>query len=182
MVTVDAYALKQASCRARLLAASAGFRHDDWEDLRQELLTDCFRRSAKFDPSRGEWPGFVNGVMRNQAAVLALRQRRHAAEVFVEDLVMAEGIDSDSVLDILDRRPRVDPAKSMEVKVDVAQVVNILPPQLRSLACLLMEMSVKDACRCIGKSRSRAYQMIRQIREAFVRAGFRSECRRRSRT
>jgi hypothetical protein len=35
--------LQHASCRA--MVATAGFRSDDWEDLRQDLALDCLRRS-----------------------------------------------------------------------------------------------------------------------------------------
>lgn len=42
--TFDPYILRQASCRASLLVASAGFSRDDWEDLRQEMVLDCLER------------------------------------------------------------------------------------------------------------------------------------------
>jgi hypothetical protein len=51
-------------------------------------------------------------------------------------------------------------------------VIEGLPTKLQSLAVLLGQMPVQDVCRQTGKSRSRVYQMTRQIREAFVRAGF----------
>src|SRR3954447_2660391 len=89
-MTVDPYILQQASRRASLLVATAGFRSDDWEDLRQEMVLDCLRRSPKFDPSRGDWPGFVRGVMRNRAAVLVMRERRRGLEILRDDLVHRE--------------------------------------------------------------------------------------------
>src|SRR5688572_21995222 len=91
MMPVDLYILQQASCRASLLVATAGFRSDDWEDLRQEMVLDCLRRSPKFDPSRGDWQGFVRGVVRNHAAVLVIRRHRTARrEVLADDLYCNE--------------------------------------------------------------------------------------------
>ena len=55
MTPVDPYIFQQASCRASLLVAFAGFRPDDWEDLKQEMVLDVFRRSPKFDPARETW-------------------------------------------------------------------------------------------------------------------------------
>jgi RNA polymerase sigma factor (sigma-70 family) len=182
MITADAYELNHAAYRARLLAAGgAGYRPHDWEDLRQELLMDCARRSTKFDPSRGSWQGFVSGVMRNQATVLAVRGQRRAVEVLVDDLPKPEDMDAETALDALDHRPRVNLETAVVLKVDVERILEELPIQLRTLARLLDRMSVPEASRQIGKSRSRVYQMMRQIKAAFITAGYRSDCRRRSR-
>lgn len=170
--TVDPYIFQQASCRASLLVASAGFRSDDWEDLKQEMVVDVLRRSPKFDPERGDWQGFVRGVVRNHAAVLVMRERRRAPEILSEDLMIRENAcDADS-LDILDERPASGVVDALHLSLDVRRVVASLPAHLQSLAVLLVRMPVKDVCRHTGKSRSRVYQMTRQIREAFLRAGF----------
>src|SRR4051794_27261492 len=95
---------RRASVQASLLVRSSRFTSDDWPDLRQELVLDCFRRSRRFDPSRGEWRGFVNGVMRNQAAKLVVRERRRAPEVLANDLVSPQGIRDTLPLDALDTR------------------------------------------------------------------------------
>src|SRR5271165_1099217 len=102
MTTVDPYILQQASCRASLLVATAGFRSDDWEDLRQEMVLDCLRRSPKFDPSRGDWQGFIRGVVRNHATVLAMRRHRSVQrEVLAEDLSHREVETADNAPDPL---------------------------------------------------------------------------------
>ena len=72
----DPYIIQQASCRASRLVAMAGFRSHDWEDLKQEMVLDLLRRAPKFDPARGNWQGFVRGVVRNYAAVLMMRDGR----------------------------------------------------------------------------------------------------------
>jgi RNA polymerase sigma-70 factor, ECF subfamily len=172
MMPVDPYIFHQASCRASLLVASAGFRSDDWEDLKQEMVLDVLRRSPKFDPARGDWQGFVRGVVRNHAAVLVMRQRRRAPEILSEDLMNREAASAADSLDILDRRPFSGAVDALHLSLDVRRVVEGLPSQLQSLAALLGQMPVQDVCRHTGKSRSRVYQMTRQIRTAFLRAGF----------
>jgi DNA-directed RNA polymerase specialized sigma24 family protein len=174
----DDFVARQAARQANLLITTAGFPRNDLEDLRQEMILDCFRRSPKFDPARGDWRGFVCGVIRNHAAVLVMRRRRRAWEVLAADLVKGEVAGPEDPTDVLDRRPRTEPEDSLDVSLDVQRVVEGLPHQLRSLAGLLAQMRVKEVCERTGKSRSCVYQMTCQIREAFVRAGFHTSRRR----
>jgi DNA-directed RNA polymerase specialized sigma24 family protein len=172
LTPVDPYIIQQASCWASLLVASAGFRSHDWDDLKQELVQDVLRRSHKFDSARGDWHGFVRGVVRNHAAVLVMRQRRRALEVLGDDLVSREQVSDADSLDILDIRPTSGVVDALHLSLDVRRIVGRLPPELQSLAALLGQMPVKEAVKQTGKSRSRLYQMKRQIRGFFVRAGF----------
>ena len=171
MMPVDPYIFQQASCRASLLVGSAGFRSDAWEDLKQEMVLDVLRRSPKFDPARGDWQGFVRGVVRNHAAVLVMRERRRAPEILSQDLVNREDASDAESLDILDKRPSSGVVDALHLSLDVRRIVESLPTPLYSLAVLLGQMPVQDVCRHAGKSRSRVYQMIRQIRAAFIQAG-----------
>ena len=171
MMPADPYIFQQASCRASLLVTSAGFRSDDWEDLKQEMVLDVLRRSPKFDPARGDWQGFVRGVVRNHAAVLVMRERRRAPEILGDDLMNREDASDADSLDVLDKRASLGVVDALHLSLDVRQVVESLPAHLQALAVLLVQMPVQDVCRHTGKSRSRVYQMTRQIREAFVRAG-----------
>ena len=170
-MTADPYVFQQASCRASLLVAS-GFRSDDWEDLKQEMILDVLRRVPKFNPARGDWQGFVRGVVRNHGAVLVMRERRRAPEVLSEDLMNREDASAVDALDILDKRSREHVVDALHLSLDVRRVAESLPTQLQALAVLLGQMPVQDVCRHTGKSRSRVYQMTRQIREAFLKAGF----------
>jgi RNA polymerase sigma-70 factor, ECF subfamily len=179
--SVDPYILQQASCRASLLVASAGFRSDDWDDLQQEMVLDCLRRSPKYDPSRGDWQGFVRGVVRNHAAVLVTRRRRRARrEVLAEDLSHEEMRGGDDPIDFLANLEEHQFEAALQMSLDVERVLQALSPQLKALALLLSELSVIEVCARTGKSRSRVYQMTRQLRDAFVRAGFRARFPRKS--
>ena len=171
MTPVDPYILQQASCQASLLVSTAGFRSDYWEDLKQEMVLDLLHRSPKFDQTRGDWHGFVRGVARNHADVLVMRERRRAPELLSQDLVNREDASDADALDVLDKRPCPTTVDALHLSLDIRRVVESLPAQLQSLAVLLGQMPVQDVCRQIGKSRSRVYQMTRQIRDAFLQAG-----------
>ena len=167
---LDSYVIEHATLRARLLAATAGFPPDDLDDLKQELLLDYLRRSPRFDERRGERGAFVRGVMRNQAAVLVVRRHRRVRhEVLAGDLVDSESEGPDG--EVFGDGCRRDEGASLDVSIDVRRVVSQLPGHLQTLACLLTESSVGEIVLATGKSRSRIYQMIRQLREAFVRVG-----------
>ena len=166
----DPYAVRHATLRARLAVATAGFRQDDIDDLRQELLLDFLRRSPKFDAARGEWRGFIRGVMRNQTAALIVRRhRRTRHEVLAGDLgdPNAEAM-AGAELEAVGQR---DVARRFDLSVDVRRGLQKLPVRLQRLAGLLAEMPVSEVCLVTGKSRSRIYQMIRQLRTAFIQAG-----------
>lgn len=175
----DEFVQRRSALQANLLILTAGFPARDREDLAQEMILDCFRRSPRFDPARGDWRGFVSGVMRNHATVLVRRHRKRSAEVLAMDFSDSEDGNPDP-LDVLDRRT-TGLADSVQRRLDVRRVVEGLPYQLRSVAVLLAHMSVKEVCQHTGKSRSWVYQMTRQIREAFERAGFRHPQRQRRR-
>jgi RNA polymerase sigma-70 factor (ECF subfamily) len=177
----DHYVVQQASCRASLLVATAGFRSDDWEDLRQEMVLDCLRRSPKFDPSRGDWQGFVRGVVRNHATVLVVRRHRSVQrEVFAEDISHNDAGRAGDPADRLAAGHKHEIEAGLEMTIDVQRVLNGLPRQLQNLALLLSELPMLEAGAKTGKSRSRVYQMTLQLRDAFVQAGFRPGCPRKS--
>lgn len=171
---VVSYAIEYASLRARSLAALAGFPPADVEDARQDLLFDCVRRWPRFNSVRGDSDGFIRGVMRHHATVLiARRSRKVRQEVLAEDISAPE---SESPEDVLDCGRRDDPTKALHVSLDVKRVLRRLPLHLQRLAELLCDLSVAEVCVMTGKSRSRIYQMIWEIRTAFIAAGLGPAC------
>jgi RNA polymerase sigma-70 factor (ECF subfamily) len=168
------YLLRQTALRASLLQASFGFAADDWDDLRQDLALDCLRRLPRFDASRGSWKGFVHGVVRNHACVLASRQARRP-----ESLCLAEDgqADADSVEDVsrFDVHFVVadDLCPALELSLDMRRVLDGLPEELRAVAHHLAEMPVYAVRQVTGLSSSELNRKITRIRAAFVAAGLR---------
>jgi len=178
--TAESYIIGQASLRARLLCATAGFRPDEIDDARQELLLDYLRRLPKFDSGRGDWDGFVRGVMRNQTAVLvARRHRRVRHEVLAGDLGDSESEGPDG--EVFGDGCRRDEWAGLDASIDVRRVVRRLPGHLQTLAYLLTESSISEIILATGRSRSTIYKLRRQLREAFVRAGLNPHTMRRTR-
>jgi RNA polymerase sigma-70 factor (ECF subfamily) len=166
----DMYVVNQASCRASLLVATAGFPRDEWEDLRQQIILDCLRRMPKFDASRGERAGFVRGVMRNEAAVLVRRRWRTASrEIRAAELTGLSGESSE--VEAFETTLRHDPTRSFDISIDVRRILDQLPRRHRDVAYLVAELPVSDVCLAIGRSRSCVYEILRQIRGALIDAG-----------
>jgi DNA-directed RNA polymerase specialized sigma subunit len=94
------------------------------------------------------------GVVRHRAAQLAAQQRRR-----LQFLVDDGG----------SHRPQV--IVNHDLRLDVAGVVASLPEHLRVIAELLSERTPREVAHVTGKSRSRVYQMIGEIRAAFEEAG-----------
>jgi RNA polymerase sigma-70 factor (ECF subfamily) len=153
------FLVQQATRRARSLVGTGAIPAADWEDARQELLLDILRREAKFDSARGQWSGFVYGVMQHHAIVLVSRGKRR--EVVVHDL------------DVVEPLLFYDTTSTIELMVDVRRVVASLPLRLRRVAEQLGELSVSDICLTTGKSRSGIYKAVEQLRLAFTAAGIR---------
>ena len=63
-----------------------------------------------------------------------------------------------------------DDAPRLDLGIDVRSVLRQLPKTLQKLAYLLPHLPITEVCLTIGKSRSRVYQMIREIRVAFIDA------------
>jgi len=172
MIEIDQHALRHASCRANHLVRSGAIPAADWEDARQELLLDLLQRERKFDPARGDWAGFIHGIMRNHATILATRMKRRAQH---EILVDHNDADGDWMLPAL---VSANPVGAIELRIDVQRVVAGLPMPLKRVAFELTELSVVEICALMGKSRSRIYQMVGRIRVAFIEAGIGSPCSR----
>jgi len=160
------YLLQQTALRASLLQSSFGFAADDWDDLRQDLVLDCLRRLPRFDGSRGSWKGFVRGVVRNHACVLASRQIHRGQFQPLQDSAALDGMAADA-----DDTPSEDIRPALELGLDTERVLAGLPDDLRTIARHLAHMPISAVCRKTGLTPSQMSQRIRRIRAAFIAAG-----------
>jgi DNA-directed RNA polymerase specialized sigma24 family protein len=168
------YLLQQTALRASLLQTSFGFAADDWDDLRQDLALDCLRRLSRFDAERGNWKGFVHGVVRNHACVLASKQvRRPELQCLAED-GDADG-DFGEIVSRCDAHFLTvdDLCPALELSLDMRRVLDGLPEELRSVAQHLAEMPIYAVRQATGLSLAALNRKIARIRAAFVAAGLR---------
>jgi RNA polymerase sigma-70 factor (ECF subfamily) len=173
------HVLRTAEVRASLLVANSKYSRDQWEDIRQELIVDLLRRSPKFDPNRGEWEGFVRGVMRNHSTVLRQRKCREVVSPMSMEFIQARATEAGpSPTAALTSNLRCKGTIGLDVKLDLQRAISSMPLALQTLARQLSQMNVTEVCRSTGRSRSRVYQMIRQIRALLVSAGIQPQVHR----
>lgn len=165
----DPYVFRQASLCASRLVRKCQFAVDAWEDLRQEMFLDLLQRLPRFRPEKGDWHGFVRGVMRHRSSVLAADERRRLLRF--PDATGGNGSDDEE--GDFDSAPEVpgEDGSAVEFRLDVQRVIAKLPPHLREVALLLRDNGVAEISRLTGKSRSAIHLYMRQIREAFEEAG-----------
>ena len=162
------YLCQQTAIRASLFQTSFGFAADDWDDLRQDLVLDCLRRLPRFDETRGDWKGFVRGIVRNHACVLASRQihrPRFQPLEFEDGSELPDGsltakADEASTEDFL-----------LELGLDTERVLAGLPEDLQRTARYLADMPISGVRRKTGLTMSQLNRRIRRIRAAFMAAG-----------
>jgi DNA-directed RNA polymerase specialized sigma24 family protein len=173
----DPYTLQQASCRASHLVNRGSCRPDDWEDARQELVVDFLERAHRFNPARGEWPGFVRGVIRHRSFVLARKEAlRRWHEVAPE---CSDDVDAGANLFDHVAAADQDQALALVMRMDVARILSKLPENLRALAWELTERSVGEIAQARGVTPQWICQLRKRLRLAFLDAGITPQAYRR---
>ena len=127
-----------------------------------------------FNPDRGDWRGFVRGVVRNHSAVLATReaQRTRCETLSAADEETDPDSDRDREIVTLAIEPASDnPTAALVLSADVQRVVGSLPDNLRALASELTEMTVAEVAAKRGRSTQWIYHLMKRLRKAFVQAG-----------
>ena len=182
---IDPYAVEIIRFKARQLVGQAGFTASDRDDLEQELILDLLRRLPKYDPSRAKRNTFIARVVEHKIATLIEAQTAHKRdyrrcpcslnERFEEEeegrsVERAETLDQEDYL----LRIGVEPGAAEELRglaLDVATVVETLPPELRDLCRRLEQETVSEISRDTGVSRATLYESITRLREIFEDAG-----------
>ena len=181
---VDAYAIEIIRFKARQLVGQAGFTVADRDDLEQELILDLLRRLPKYDPQRGKLTTFIARVIEHKIANLITAQRARKRDyrrstcslnepLKGEDdctVERAETLDQDDYL----LRVGVEPKAGEDLRalaLDVAAVVDSLPPELGELCRRLGTETISEISRDTGVSHATLYKSIHRLREIFEDAG-----------
>jgi RNA polymerase sigma factor (sigma-70 family) len=180
---VDPFTKQIILRKARRLAGRAGFAPQDVEDLKQELTLRFFQRHPGLEPGDPRHHAFVTAVV-HQCVANILRdhhaQKRAVREVGSLDAPVDAG-EGDAVPSArtvsrrerdarLGVRPR-DESDLAEARLDVAEVLAGLPPDLRDLAERLKGQSIAEVADDLGVARTSLYQSIRRLRCRFEKAG-----------
>ena len=167
---IDPYAVEIIRFKARQLVGQAGFTVADRDDLEQELILDLLGRLPKYDPKRGKLTTFIARIVEHKIANLIARQRASKRDYRRSTCSLNDSLDQEDYLVRLGVEPKPDDQLS-ELTLDVAAVVDSLPPELRELCRRLGTETVSEISRDQGVSRPTLYKSVNGLREIFMDAG-----------
>lgn len=180
---VEEYAATVVRLTAHALVRRGALPQQDREDVEQELMVDLLRRLPRFDAGRATYRTFVARIVAHGAARLLAASRsensngRRAALSLSDQVSNGEGetVERWQTLDEGVGRRRsgggVDPELLRDLRLDVADVLVGLPPEMRGLCERLLRDSVRSVARSTGTSHPTLLRRIRPIRAAFESAG-----------
>ncbi len=184
---IDPYAAGLIKYKARKLVGKAGFTASDREDIEQELRLDLLRRLPKYNPKRAQRNTFIARVVEHRVASLieaqkaGIRDYRRCRCSLNECFEDADGrsverVDTFDQEDYLLRTgAQSRPSEELSaLAIDVAAVLETLPPELRELCRRLKAETVTEISRDTGVPRGTIYESIKKLREIFKDAGLRN--------
>lgn len=132
------------------------FLESDRDDLSQELILKLLESWPQFDPQKAKATTFVATVVCNAVSNLIRRERLEAEHIRL--MPNAPDTEVESCEPVVDRQ------------LDVATVLERLPPDLQKLAGRLMTASVKEVARSDGVPLSDIKRQVQQLHDAFAAA------------
>ena len=181
---IHQYAIRNIECRVRGLIGRYGITPDDREDLIQQLFLEYLERQDGFDPGRGRYKTFVNCLVRNQVASLVRARKSQLREATVFALPSPPEDDSEEDTDasgageiseddyrMATGQASRPAAELLGLRIDVDRALESLPPRLREIGNRVVEEGVADLSKALGRSQSRIYQLLWNMRPAFAALG-----------
>jgi len=184
---LDEYAKSVIRHKARQLIGKYGFTHDDYEDLRQDMVLDLLRRLPQFDPGRACQNTFISRVVDRKVATIIRHRRQEKRDYRREAGSLDEPIEADDGGTVergqaisqddndlnSGKQNRIE-FERIDMRLDISIAIADLPPDLRALAERLKADTIAQIARDLGVPRSTLYETgITRLRKAFEDKGLR---------
>ena len=172
---MDRYAVDCIESRVRYLIGKYGLTADDRSDLVQQLYLEYLERIGDYDPARSAYKTFVACLIRNRVTSLIRGRKRslgrdlYAAMSMERCILDADRITNDDA-PASHRSSRCE-ANLLALRLDVQRAVQSLPPHLQSVTVHIVASGPTEVAKSLGRSRTRVYQWLGEIRVAFGHAG-----------
>ena len=172
---MDRYAVDCIESRVRYLIGKYGLTTDDRADLVQQLFLEYLERIGDYDPVRSTYKTFVACLIRNRVTSLIRGRKRALGRDLYAAMSMERCIfDADRVTNDdapASRRGSRADSNLLVLRLDVRRAVQSLPPHLQSVTEQIVASGPTDVAKSLGRSRTRVYQWLGEIRVAFGHAG-----------
>lgn len=157
------------------------FPASDLPDVEQSFRLKLWQSRHAFDPSKGPWLAFATKLIQNTRKSML---RDH----FAGKRDPRRVVSLDNITTVGDLEPAIpatwsatpcgppenfpvsdtsDHLRTIDMRIDVAQAVKILPPLQQSLCGLLMTDSVAATAEALQIPRSTCYGQLQQVRTVF---------------
>lgn len=169
-----------AGVAASALCRSLGLPPEDREDFRQDLLVDLLTRLPAYDPARGEFGAFARVCIRNAAALIAGKARRHRAARHprsLDDVVPdTEGLTLGDTIAEADGYgawcgQSTDAIGALERRLDLERAAGAIAPEDYPLCAALSAHTPHEFGEQKTMPRMRIYRRIREMRLRLLAAG-----------
>lgn len=165
---IDNYARERIEYRLRGLRAQFRLSRQAVEDLRQDMAAELVKGLSRFDPTLGvKRETFINRVLDKHVlhakrTLCTRMQRPWDTAIGFDDIAPGfEPIVNDA------RSGQPSERDLCDLRMDIAEITERLPDELRRLVQLRREHSPKEAREAIGASSSTFYRRMAEVRAYF---------------
>jgi len=169
---IDAYALDRIDFRVRQLRFQFDLSEHDQEDVRHDMVVELLSALQRFNPAKAKRETFINRVL-DRFALYIMRQRctqkRRACDSPMGYDHVAVGFQpkGNEV-----KRGQLDEQDHRELRLDVPEIVALLPDDLQRVCRVLQRESGRAAAEELGIGKSTLYRAIADIRKHFADHGY----------
>jgi len=154
------YAIDQIEFRARAIGRQQGLSLDDIEDLRQDLTLAVLDLGDRFEPDTASHATFISSVLD---WVVQKRVRDEEPEpADVDDLD-----DEEEPVTNDPRNGEMSFFDGINQAIDIADVIESMPPELREICTLLKNHSVSEVCDHLGIGYAKLHRQVARIKQIF---------------
>ena len=154
------YALEQIEFRARTIARQQGLSQDDIEDLQQDLALAVLDLGDRFEPDTASHATFISSALD---WVIQKRVRDEEPEP-------ADVDDLDDEEEPVTNDPRNGEMSFFDVinqAIDIADVVESMPPELQEICTLLKSHSISEVCDHLEIGYAKLHRQVARIKQIF---------------
>jgi len=169
---IDAYALDRIDFRVSQLRCQFDLSEHDQEDVRHDMVVELLSALQRFNPAKAKRETFINRVL-DRFVLYVMRQRCTQKRRSCDS---PKGFD-----DVSDGYQPCsnDPGHGhrdeqgyRELRLDVPEVIALLPDDLQRVCLVLQRKSGRAAAKELGIGKSTLYRAIADIRKHFADHGY----------
>ena len=183
---LDPYVANLIRTKARQLVGHYGFTKSDREDIEQDLTVDLLRRMPNYDASRSGFCTFATRVVEHAVARMveyrtaAVRDCRLKVRSLQETIAVGDGeqlpvedLPHEDASLVQRGHPSGLPSDEQDLRIDLDRALGRLTPEQREFCLQLMTSTISEIASANGVSRSRLYEIRREIQAVFEQVGLR---------